>query len=85
MKLTGGLVYLVIIKEVCLILLLLQSPEHGLQLCLEALPLTKDHSLSGATHTLTLVLSLLAVDDLMGWSMHTVYPKTGAINHLETP
>lgn len=78
MTLKGGLVYLVIIQEVCWILLLLQSPQCVLELCLKILHLTEDQSLSGATPTLC--SSLLAVNDLMRQSKHTPHFKTGAIN-----
>lgn len=79
MTLKGGLVYLVIIQEICwILLLLLQSPQCVLELCLKILHLTEDQSLSGAT--LTLCSSLLAVNDLMRRSKHTPHFKTGAIN-----
>lgn len=57
------LVYLVIIQDVCWVLLLLQSPQCVLQLCLKVPNLAGDLSLSRTC--LTLRADLLAVNDLM--------------------
>lgn len=71
MKMKSGLVYLVIIQEVCRNLLMLQSHQCVLQLCLEVLHLTEDQRLSRDTPTLTLCSDLLTVNDLMRKSKHT--------------
>lgn len=54
MKMKSGRVYLVIIQEVCWSLLMLQSCQCVLELCLEVLHLTEDHSLSRDILILTL-------------------------------
>lgn len=65
-KLKGDLVYLVVIQDVhWVLLLLLQSPQCVLELCLKVRHLTGDQSLSRKSLTLTLYSDLLAVNDLM--------------------
>ncbi len=77
-----GLVYFVIIQEVCWVLLLLQSLQFVLELHLKVLHLTEDYGLSRTTATLTLCSDLLAVNDLMKQSENTPQVQTGPTNEI---
>lgn len=80
MKMKSGLVYLVFIQGVCWNLLMLQSQQCVLELCLEVLHLTEDQTLSSDILTLTFGSNLLTVNDLRRKSKNTPCVKTGAIN-----
>lgn len=73
-KWKGDFVYLVIIQDVCwVLLLLLQSLQGVVQLCLKVLQLTGEQNLSRTG--LTLCSDLLAEDDLMRKSRNTPLVK----------
>ena len=57
--------YLIIVQECCWVLLLLQSLQSVLELCLKVLHLTEDRSLCRTTWTLTLYSNILAVNNLV--------------------
>lgn len=80
MEMKSGLVYLVFIQEVCWNLLMLQSHQCVLELCLEVLHLTEDQSLSSDILTLTLGTNLLTANDLMRKSKDTPCVQTVATN-----
>lgn len=63
--------YLVIIQDVCRALLLLQSPESVMQLCLKVLHLAGDQSFGRTSLALNLWLTLQGVDALVRNSKNT--------------